>query len=241
MTHFVLLSVLLGALALALLLRPLWWPFGAAAARPSGRLSLGVAVFVAAVAAAGYAWVGSPAHLALGPWASQGGGLSDGGAGAAADGTGHSITPEQVAAMVDRLAQRLKAQPDDAEGWIMLARSYVMLGRHADAMPAFEKASALRPDDADLLSDYADALAMAQGRTLQGRPAELVQRALKADPRNPKALALAGTVAFERKDYAGAVKYWQALVQADPQGELAQQIRGSIEEARQLGGLPPER
>ena len=123
----------------------------------------------------------------------------------------------------------------------MLARSYVALGRHADAMPAFEKASALRPDDADLLSDYADALAMAQGRTLQGRPAELLQRALKADPRNPKALALAGAAAFERKDYAGAVKYWQALVQADPQGELAQQIRGSIEEARQLGGLPPER
>jgi cytochrome c-type biogenesis protein CcmH len=79
---------------------------------------------------------------------------------------------------------------------------------------------------------------MAQGRTLQGRPAELVQRALKADPRNPKALALAGTIDFERKDYAAAVKHWQALVEADPQGELAQQIRGSIEEARQLGGLP---
>jgi cytochrome c-type biogenesis protein CcmH len=237
MTNFVLLSVLLGALAMALLLRPLWWPFAAGAVHPSPALSAGVVVFAAAIAIGGYALVGSPAHLALGPWASQTGGLA-GSEGAGADSGSHSVTPEQIAAMVDRLAQRLKEQPNDPEGWTMLARSYVAMGRHADAVPAFEKAAALRPDDADLLSDYADALAMAQGRTLQGRPAELVQRALKADPRNPKALALAGTIDFERKDYAAAVKHWQALVEADPQGELAQQIRGSIEEARQLGGLP---
>ena len=58
--------------------------------------------------------------------------------------------------MVDKLAQRLKDQPNDPEGWTMLARAYMVMGRAADAVPAYEKAVALRPDDASLLADYAD-------------------------------------------------------------------------------------
>ena len=61
------------------------------------------------------------------------------------------------------------------------------------------------PNDSRLLADYADVAAMAQGRRLQGKPEALIARALAADPRNVKALSLAGTAAFEKGDYAGAI------------------------------------
>jgi cytochrome c-type biogenesis protein CcmH len=141
--------------------------------------------------------------------------------------------------MVDRLAERLKERPDDAEGWAMLGRSYVALGQHEKAVPAFEKATALRPDDAVLLADHADALAVRNGRSLAGEPIQLVQRALKADPRNLKALALAGTEAFDRADYPAAAAYWQRLVDAaPPDSPFVAPAREGLAEARQRGGLP---
>jgi cytochrome c-type biogenesis protein CcmH len=196
-------------------------------------LAAAMAAFVFVVAGAGYLWVGSPARLALGPGSSAE--ASAGGEG----GADAPVTAEQIAAMVEKLAEHLKAKPDDAQGWFMLARAYVVMGKPADAVSAFDRASKLRPDDADLLADYADAMAMAHGRSLEGEPAKLVERALKADPANPKALALAGTVAFDRKDYQGAVGYWEALAKlAPPDSQFAQQLQTSLAEARRLAGVP---
>jgi cytochrome c-type biogenesis protein CcmH len=94
------------------------------------------------------------------------------------------------------------------------------------------------PDDAQLLADYADALAMAQGRRLQGEPEKIVARALAADPNNIKALALAGTAAFDRKNYAEAVRHWERIGQLIPAGsEFADSLQASIAEARELGGI----
>jgi cytochrome c-type biogenesis protein CcmH len=96
------------------------------------------------------------------------------------------------------------------------------------------------PDNADLLADYADALAMSQGRDLSGRPMELVQAALKVDPNQWKALAMAGTAAFDRKDYKGAVAYWERLRDSqEPDSPIVKSIASSIDEARRLGGMPP--
>ncbi|MDP9044646.1 MAG: tetratricopeptide repeat protein, partial [Pseudomonadota bacterium] len=149
------------------------------------------------------------------------------------------VTPEQVSAMVDRLAQRLKERPDDAEGWQMLARSYVVLGKHADSIAAFRQAVRLAPANPDLLADFADALAMANGRSLAGEPSALVERALKIDANNPKALALAGTAAFDRHDYKGAVAAWETLAKLPgADASFVQQLQGSIAEARQLAGMP---
>ncbi|MEQ1657953.1 MAG: c-type cytochrome biogenesis protein CcmI, partial [Hylemonella sp.] len=108
-----------------------------------------------------------------------------------------------------------------------------------DALKAYERAVALRRDDADLLADYADALALKNKRQLAGEPMKWVERALKADPRNLKALALAGTHAYERKDYKGAVKYWQQLTDyGTPGNELVQQIAPGLAQAREQAGLP---
>jgi cytochrome c-type biogenesis protein CcmH len=189
-------------------------------------LLLGLAGFVCAVAVAGYAALGTPQALGVAAAASA----------TTPSGNGHSVTAEQIDAMIDALAARLKDKPDDADGWAMLGRSLAALGRHEQAMPALQRAVALRGDDAVLLTDYADALAVVNGRSLEGEPSRLIEQALKLDPNNLKALALAGTLAFNRKDYAGAVRHWEKLAQLAPGSELGQQIQGGIDEARRLAG-----
>jgi len=152
----------------------------------------------------------------------------------------HDMTGEQVDEMVAKLQQRLEKEPDNVDGWVVLARTYYTMRKFPEASAAYEKLTALIPNDADLLADYADALAMSQGRRIAGKPLELVNRALKIDPNQWKALAMAGTEAFERKDYAGAVDHWTKLQSsAPPDAPIAQQIQSSIDEARKLAGLPP--
>jgi cytochrome c-type biogenesis protein CcmH len=147
-------------------------------------------------------------------------------------------TAQEIETMLTRLKQRLEKQPQNADGWAMLARSYYILQRYPEAALAYERLLALVPEEPSVLVDYADALAMIDGRKISGRPLELVQQALKIDPKQAKALAMAGTEAFDRKDFRAAVDYWErlrALVPAD--SEVGQNIAGSIAEARTRGGI----
>jgi cytochrome c-type biogenesis protein CcmH len=157
--------------------------------------------------------------------------------GAAPSGTQgtHSVSEEQIREMAGRLAARMEKEPDNVEGWIMLGRTYNVLGQFDRAARAYANAVARSGSDAALLADYADALAMAQGRRLEGEPEKIVLRALAIDPKNVKALALAGTAAFERRDYAAAVEHWERILQgAPPDSELVQSVRASIAEAQEL-------
>jgi cytochrome c-type biogenesis protein CcmH len=147
----------------------------------------------------------------------------------------HGLGQQQMDAMIARLAARLEKNPRDAKGWVMLARAQAVLGRFDEASSAYAKSVEIFPDDAQLLADYADALAMARGGRLPGEPETLVARALRADPNNAKALALAGTIAFERKDFGLAVKQWERLRDLIPPGsEFAKSIQGRIDEAKGL-------
>jgi cytochrome c-type biogenesis protein CcmH len=191
------------------------------AAPRSGKLT---AILLAALIPAGatglYLAVGTPAGLAPESHADA-----------------QDITPQQVEAMVEKLAARLKESPENAEGWVMLGRSYAALERYAEAATAYAQAVARIPGDARLLVDYADVLAMSRGRKLAGEPEQLVQRALAIDPANGKALALAGTAAFERKDFATAVKYWQKLAATLPaDSPITDAVQNSIAEAQALSG-----
>lgn len=204
----------------------------AGSAKPSGLLLAGLLVGVVAIAAAGYLLKGSPA--APQGEAEQPQMLS-------ADGkpAPHATGAEQIAAMTEKLAARLQEKPDDVEGWSMLARSYSVLGRHADALKAYEKASNLRKDDPTLLADYADSLAVNNNSNLEGEPMKLVDRALRLDPKNLKALYLAGTYAFNKKDFPSAITFWEKLVQVGPPGNVfANQVEPAIAEARTLAGMP---
>jgi cytochrome c-type biogenesis protein CcmH len=205
-------------------------PAGVAAAPPSRSRAAAVALGLAlpAAAAALYVLLGNPQALrpAAAPVAQQ-----------------ESVTPQQFEAMVEKLALRLKNRPDDVEGWTMLGRSYSVLGRYPDSVSAYARAVKLRPGDSALLADYADALAMSRGRDLTGIPEKLLARALELDPSNVKALALAGTAAFQRRDYKAAVGYWQQALPFVPDGtEVADSMRGGIAQAearmRAGGGAP---
>jgi cytochrome c-type biogenesis protein CcmH len=147
---------------------------------------------------------------------------------------------EGMESLIERLKQKMEQNPNDGTGWALLARSYMGMGRHAEAALAYENATKLIPDDAQLLADYADAMGVLHGRRLEGRPEALIQQALKIDPLNVKALMLAGTVAFNRKNFARAAKDWElarANLPADVDPEMTQQLVAAIEEAKShLGG-----
>ena len=192
---------------------------------PAGGRRTGMAVALALPVAALllYLAVGNPAALAPG----------------AAAGDGHGIARDQIEGMVERLAARMKEKPEDAEGWAMLGRSYAVLDRYAEAAVAYANAVKRSEPDAQLLADYADALAMAQGRNLRGEPERLIAQALKVDPRNVKALLLAGTVAFQDKKFKDAIAYWERILAVvPPDSDIADSARDSIADARALAGAP---
>ena len=148
---------------------------------------------------------------------------------------GPAPSPEEIAAMVDRLAERLKERPDDAQGWAMLARSYLVLGRLEEAAQASARALQLQPDSPQALADHADVLAMKNGRTLEGEPMRLIERALQLDPDHLKSLALAGAAAFDRGDMARAAQLWDRVALLGPPGsDITQQAREGAAEARRL-------
>jgi cytochrome c-type biogenesis protein CcmH len=137
--------------------------------------------------------------------------------------------------LADKLAMKLKNQPDNAEGWALLARTYVQLKRHNDAVAAFEKSASLLPKDPHLMADYADALAMSQGGKFDGKAESLVDKALVLDPMHVKALMLKATIEFNRKNYTAAIKNWEKLLTVPGlDAETTKEARGSIEESQRL-------
>lgn len=191
-------------------------------------VSVGVAIALPVLAVALYFWVGTPAGL--NPQNQVADATQD-----------HQTTPAQIEAMMTQLEQRLQAEPNNVEGWVMLARSYAALRRFVDSSAAYARAAALLPDSAQLLVDYADVLAMSK-QTLQGEPEKIIRRALKVEPTNLKALSLMGSAAFERQDYRAAVDWWQKILKlVPPDSPPAQSINNSIAEARSLGGMSAPR
>ncbi len=128
-----------------------------------------------------------------------------------AGGADAPISDKQILAMVDSLAKKMEANPDDPRGWVLLARSQAALGRMTEAVQAYERAIKLVPGDAQLLADYADVSVMQQEGRFEGKPMALIARALKADPNNIKALALAGTAEIKAGKRDAALRYWEKL------------------------------
>jgi cytochrome c-type biogenesis protein CcmH len=159
---------------------------------------------------------------------------------------GADVTMAQVEAMVSTMAARLEnpapGQADDPVAWDMLARSLAALQRYSDADRAYARAIALAPGNAQLLADRADLLVLLQDRRSAGEPTRLIEEALKIDPDNLKALALAGSAAFERQDFDAALKHWsRARARATPGSDFANGLDRSIEAARSSAGAgaPP--
>jgi cytochrome c-type biogenesis protein CcmH len=186
-------------------------PARTAAAARAPRTSLLLAVSLPIAAMVLYAWLGTPAAVlapAMQQVATQGADPHEGFA---------DPTQVQIEAMVARLAARLEKNPDDPKGWAMLAHSYRVLGRHAEAVKAYQHIGKdVLEQDAGLLSGYADSLATLAGGNIEGPPLQLVMAALKVDPDHPMSLSLAGTAAYRRGDYPEAARYWKRLLKVLP-------------------------
>ncbi|MDL2336499.1 MAG: c-type cytochrome biogenesis protein CcmI [Pseudomonadota bacterium] len=158
-------------------------------------------------------------------------------ASAAALAKGGDVTNEQIEALVKTLAERMESKPDDVQGWTLLARTYAAMQRFAEADKAYARATALAPQDAQLLIDHADVLAMLQGQKLAGEPARMIAKALELDPKNVKGLALAGGLAYEAGDNLLAIRYWtQARELAPPDSDFARSLDQGIEQAKGAAG-----
>ena len=185
-------------------------------ARPGRKTALALLVVLPLAAAGGYALLGN--QQALDPLQRQA-----------------RITPQQIEGMVAGLVEKLKANPDDSKGWLMLARSYKVLERFPQAADAYSRAGALVNQDAALLADYAEVLSRATGGELQGKPGELIDQALKIDPDEPQALLLAGAAASERRQFTAAADYWaRLLAQLEPGSQEAKTIAAAVDRARAI-------
>jgi cytochrome c-type biogenesis protein CcmH len=143
-----------------------------------------------------------------------------------------ALSEAQLQRMVEQSLEQVGKQPKDASAWAMLAHSYDMLGKFAESRKAYATLVQLLPGNAQVLADYADALAVANGRRLEGEPAELVKKALAIDPKNMKALALAGSAALERKDYTEALGYWERARAVSNDDNFTRQLDASIADAK---------
>jgi len=183
------------------------------------RTALVIALLFPLGAAGLYGWLGAPA--AIDPMATQ------------------KANSEKVLQMVESLAAKLKANPDNPLGWAMLARSYKVMGRLPEAEQAFVKAGDLVNTDPDLLVDYADVLAARADNKIEGRPLALINQALVLNPQHPMGLMISGVAAYRRADYAIAVAQWEKLLALlEPGTPDAQQVEADIADARVKAGMP---
>ncbi len=150
------------------------------------------------------------------------------------------MTQESVEKMVAEFAAKMEKEPDNLKGWAMLARSYRILGRNAEAAKAYARAGSFVDADPQLLADYADVLAANADGNFAGKPQQLINKALTLDPNNLLALWLSGTAAFNAQNYKAAVQSWEKLAKQLPvDTDEARAIAASIAEARSKGGLAP--
>ena len=189
--------------------------------RAPKRTLVGVALLVPLVAIAVYAAIGNPKSMSATSLAKR-------------------PTQQDIERMVQALADRLAQEPGNLKGWAMLARSYKVMGRPVEAEKAFERAGAFIDDDAQMLADYADVAATNANGNLSGKPAALLEKALKVDPNNGMALWLAGTAALNEKNYERTLAHWERLLNMlQPGSEDAQTLQSAIDKVRVMAGKAP--
>lgn len=212
----------------------------AAPARPPGQrrpwLAIaGLAVVIPVTAGVLYATWGSSQVLRMEKIPVQSAGAADHGE---AGGDSPQISDAKIVEMVDTLAKKMEQNPADPKGWVLLARSQAALGRMTEALAAYERAATLLPKDAQVLADYADTYVISQQGRFEGKPMEIIKRALQADPNHLKALALAGTAEMRLGNKDASLKHWEKIKSLLPKdSDDYQQVEAIIVEVKT--GKPP--
>jgi len=136
---------------------------------------------------------------------------------------------------LQELEKKLEQQPENPEGWLSLALSYSELRRFSDAVRAYQQLVKLVPNESQLWANYADAYAMNNKQSLLGEPTKFLSKALELDGNNTFALALSGSAAMERGDFAAAITHWTKLTNLlPPDNPELQMIRDGIKQAREF-------
>lgn len=137
-------------------------------------------------------------------------------------------------AMLKKIREKTEENPNDAEAWLMLAKTHSVMEQWPESNKAYAKAVQLQPKNATALAGYAESLAILNGRVMQGQPAELIRQALEINPKEPKALELAGIGAFQENNFAQAAYYWKQLLnQLPPESPYAMDIAMAMKEAKE--------
>ena len=159
-------------------------------------------------------------------------------------GLGERLDERDLPAFRERLAAHVAASPRDGRAWAILGRVDLALDRHADAAAAFANAigaSGKVASDPEIWVDYAEAVGMTEGGTLSGRAVPLIAKALAIDPANARALEMAGSLAAERGDPAGAARHWKLalgqLEAGDPRRDGLARAIASAERMALPGGM----
>jgi len=148
---------------------------------------------------------------------------------------------QAVEAMVAKLAARMQQEPDNVEGWALLARSYASMGRFTEAAAAYKHALDMDGHDPELLSSYADVLIMVNKGEFTDQVGALLNQALMVNPQFLKALWLRGHWRFRHSEYQGAIDDWQVVIASLPPGdENRATIQKQVNAARSRLGEPPQ-
>ena len=154
-------------------------------------------------------------------------------------GTAEEQAPE-LAGAADQLRQRLEANPEDIEGWLLLARTYRELARFADARDAYARVREARPEDLDITVEYAESLGLSSSpRSLLGEPERLLGEVLEIEPNHQRGLWLMGFARTQAGDYAGALALWDRLLALMDDPDARSALRGQINQARGRLGMDP--
>ena len=153
---------------------------------------------------------------------------------ASSNGAGKLATVEQ---MIDKLAAKLKENPDNAEGWFMLGRSYMSLKRYKEAAEALEKTNQLVPNNPTVMLQYADALTMSRGGQISGKPFELIKKAVEIKPDDPTGLWLLGMGYDEQGEYQKAISYWNLLLPLLKDDKSINEVKSLVRQAKRKSGI----
>lgn len=149
----------------------------------------------------------------------------------------HTEGQKTIEQMIEQLAARLREQPDDLEGWTMLARSYRAQKRFPEAATAYQQALQRDSDNVDLMVSYVDVLTMSHDGRYTAEAATLLHKALELQPDNVVALWLSGHQASQQERYTDAINYWQRAAARLPDDSSDKAVLNSqIAMARQQTG-----
>ncbi|MEQ1580989.1 MAG: tetratricopeptide repeat protein [Steroidobacteraceae bacterium] len=221
MTAFIVACVVMAAVAIALVVRPLVKSGGDSEAKPAKWAAIATAVALPLLAAFVYSKVTTQ------PWGEQ-------------PPAANATANPEIEGMVNQLEERLKREPNDAEGWVMLGRSFVMLGRYPRAVDAYQQAYDLtKGENISALTGLAEALVLTDEASLSGRAGELIERALAKSPREPRALWYGSLAALSSGKLDVARDRMQALLDQNPPDSVRSVLEAQIADINaQLGSGP---